>query len=349
VSEQGRTAKGGEVLGVKGLRVWYGTGGDPVRAVDGISLEIAAGETVGLVGESGCGKSTLGRAILGLLPENASAAGEIRYRDRNMIGLSPKELRDLRGPEIGLIFQEPMTRLDPLHTIEDHFLETLNTHEPDLEKDEMRKRSLETLARMGIPPTRFKQYPHEFSGGMRQRIMIALALVLRPSLLIADEPTTALDVIVEAQILGILADLRANFDTGLLLITHNLGIVAEACNRVAVMYAGRIVEAGDARQVFSEPAHPYTRELLRSTISLRTTGLHYIPGAPPNLIDPPPGCRFHPRCPNAMKVCAEKFPIPTITPQQQRVECWLHGPSAEIPPGGDAPLPRQEIAVAEEA
>jgi oligopeptide/dipeptide ABC transporter ATP-binding protein len=334
---------------VRGLRVWYGTGGDPVRAVDGISLEIAAGETVGLVGESGCGKSTLGRAILGLLPENASAAGEIRYQDRNMIGLTPKELRDLRGPEIGLIFQEPMTRLDPLHTIEDHFLETLRTHEPDLEKDEMRKRSLETLARMGIPPTRFKQYPHEFSGGMRQRIMIALALVLRPSLLIADEPTTALDVIVEAQILGILADLRANFDTGLLLITHNLGIVAEACNRVAVMYAGRIVESGDARQVFSEPAHPYTRELLRSTISLRTTGLHYIPGAPPNLIEPPPGCRFHPRCPNAMKVCAEKFPVPTLTQNQQRVECWLHGPASEIPPGGEQPLEREEIAIAEEA
>ncbi len=344
---QGST--GSEVLGVRGLRVWYGTGGDPVRAVDGISLEIAAGETVGLVGESGCGKSTLGRAILGLLPENATAVGEIRYRDRNMIGLTPKELRDLRGPEIGLIFQEPMTRLDPLHTIEDHFLETIHTHEPELDKDDMRKRSLETLARMGIPPTRFKQYPHEFSGGMRQRIMIALALVLRPSLLIADEPTTALDVIVEAQILGILADLRANFDTGLLLITHNLGIVAEACNRVAVMYAGRIVESGDARQVFSEPAHPYTRELLRSTISLRTTGLHYIPGAPPNLIDPPPGCRFHPRCPSAMQVCAEKFPVATLTSENQRVECWLHGPAAEIPPGGEQPLEREEIAIAEEA
>ena len=161
---------------------------------------------------------------------------------------------------------------------------------------------------MGIPPTRFKQYPHEFSGGMRQRIMIALALVLNPKLVIADEPTTALDVIVEAQILGILADLRENFDTALLLITHNLGIVAESCNRVAVMYAGQIVEEGEARQVFAQPAHPYTRELLRSTISLSTTGLHYIPGAPPNLIDPPPACRFHPRCPNAMRVCAEQGP-----------------------------------------
>ena len=165
----------------------------------------------------------------------------------------------MRGPELGLIFQEPMTRLDPLVTIEKHFKETLQAHEPELDKDEMRRRSLEALAGMGIPPTRFKQYPHEFSGGMRQRIMIALALVLRPKLVVADEPTTALDVIVEAQILGILADLRKNFDTALLLITHNLGIVAEACDRLAVMYAGRIVEEGDARKVFTDPGpslHP---------------------------------------------------------------------------------------------
>ena len=245
------------------LRVWYGTPGDPVRAVDGISLEVRAGETIGLVGESGCGKSTLGRGLIGLLPENASTHGEVLYKGQSLLNRTPAQMRELRGPEIGLIFQEPMTRLNPLHSIESHFLETINTHEPDLSKDEMRKRSLETLAGMGIPPTRFKQYPHEFSGGMRQRIMIALALVLRPSLLVADEPTTALDVIVEAQILGILADLRKNFDTGLLLITHNLGIVAEACDRIAVMYAGEIVEKGNARDVFSDPNHPYTRELLR--------------------------------------------------------------------------------------
>jgi peptide/nickel transport system ATP-binding protein len=337
------------VLSVRGLRVWYGTSGDPVRAVDGVSFEIAAGETLGLVGESGCGKSTLGRGVLGLLPENAALSGEVLHAGRNLTGLDRQELRGMRGPELGLIFQEPMTRLNPLVTIEHHFLETLRAHESELDKEAMRKRSLETLGRMGIPPTRFKQYPHEFSGGMRQRIMIALALVLRPSLLIADEPTTALDVIVEAQILQILADLRENFDTALLLITHNLGIVAEACDRVAVMYAGQIVEEGDARRVFSEPAHPYTRELLRSTISLRTTGLHYIPGAPPNLIDPPRACRFHPRCPNAMRVCVERDPVEVRTPADQRVLCWLHGPEEQIPPGGKEPLEREQIAIAEEA
>jgi peptide/nickel transport system ATP-binding protein len=262
------------------------------------------------------------------------------------------ELRPLRGPELGLIFQEPMTRLNPLITIEQHFLESLHTHEPGLEEEVMRRRALEALAAMGIPPTRFHQYPHEFSGGMRQRIMIALALVLNPHLVVADEPTTALDVIVEAQILAILADLRENFDVALLLITHNLGIVAETCDRVAVMYAGRIAEEGDARRVFTQPAHPYTRELLRSTISLRTTGLHYIPGAPPSLIDPPPGCRFHPRCPDAMGVCAAREPVELEveggeTPH--RAACWLHGPEAQIPPGGTAPLERGEIAIAEEA
>jgi peptide/nickel transport system ATP-binding protein len=320
--------------------------------VDGVSLEVRAGETLGLVGESGCGKSTLGRGVLGLLPDSAATAGEVSYRGRDILQIGPKEMRQLRGPELGLIFQEPMTRLNPLISIEDHFIEALRAHEPDLEEEQMRRRSLEALGGMGIPPTRFKQYPHEFSGGMRQRIMIALALVLRPKVLVADEPTTALDVIVEAQILGILADLRRNFDTALLLITHNLGIVAEACDRVAVMYAGRIAEVGEARRVFTEPAHPYTRELLRSTISLRTTGLHYIPGAPPNLIEPPSGCRFHPRCPNAMQVCPAKDPVEVEIGGEgasQRVACWLHGPESEIPEGGRAPLEREEIGIAEEA
>ena len=343
------------VVSAQDLRVWYGTEGDPVRAVDGVSLDVRAGETLGLVGESGCGKSTLGRAILGLLPDSAALAGEVRFQGRDLVGISAKEMRKLRGSELGLIFQEPMTRLDPLMTIEGHFRETLEAHEPDLDETEMRRRSLEALAGMGIPPTRFTHYPHEFSGGMRQRIMIALALVLNPALVVADEPTTALDVIVEAQILAILADLRRSFDTALLLITHNLGIVAESCDRLAVMYAGEIVEQGEIRQVFANPAHPYTRELLRSTISLSTTELHYIPGAPPNLVDPPPACRFHPRCPNAMRVCADKHPIELEVASggeagsPQRVSCWLHGPRPEIPQGGERPLEREEIARAEEA
>jgi peptide/nickel transport system ATP-binding protein len=337
------------VLSAEDLRVWYGTARGPVRAVDGVSFEIQAAETLGLVGESGCGKSTLGRAVLGLLPRGAVRDGEIRFGGRNLVGLSEREMRRLRGPEIGLIFQEPMTRLNPLMRIENHFKETLEEHEPSLTEKEIRRRSLDALGRMGIPPTRFRQYPHEFSGGMRQRIMIALTLVLRPKLVIADEPTTALDVLVEAQILSILGDLKRNFDTSLLLITHNLGIVAEACERVAVMYAGWIVEEGDARTVFSDPAHPYTRALLRSVISLNTTELHYIPGAPPDLADPPPACRFHPRCPDAMRVCSRKDPIEVRAETGQRVRCWLHGPEEEIPEGGDADLEREAIAIAEEA
>ncbi len=337
------------VLSVHDLRVYYGTIRGAVRAVDRVSLDIGAGEVLGLVGESGCGKSTLGRGILGLLPEGAVADGQVLYGGRNLVGMSRKELSRLRGPDLGLIFQEPMTRLNPLLRIEDHFHETLKQHEPGLGDREIRKRSLETLGKMGIPPTRFRQYPHEFSGGMRQRIMIALALVLRPKLLVADEPTTSLDVIVEAQILGILADLKRSFGTALLLITHNLGIIAEACDRVAVMYAGKIVEEGAARDVFAEPAHPYTRELLRSTISLETTELHSIPGAPPNLIDPPPGCRFHPRCPEAMRVCAWKQPSEVRTDDARRVQCWLHGPEDEIPSGESAGLEREEIRVADEA
>jgi peptide/nickel transport system ATP-binding protein len=337
------------VLSVRGLRVWYGTRGDPVRAVDGVDLDVRQGEIVGLVGESGCGKSTLGRAILGLLPDGAAVAGSVRLRERELIGLSASELRALRGPELGLIFQEPMTRLDPLMTIEDHFMEAQRAHVRRGDKAQMRRRALEALAAVGIPPTRFRHYPHEFSGGMRQRIMIALALILRPKLVVADEPTTALDVIVEAQILRVLADLRATSDTGLVLITHNLGIVAETCDRVAVMYAGEIVEEGDAREVFANPAHPYTRDLLASTISLSTTALHFIPGAPPNLVAPPPACRFHPRCPNAMRVCAERHPIEVRLHVTQRVSCWLHGPEDEIPPGGTRPLERGDIALAEEA
>ena len=337
------------LLQVRNLRVYYGTPGSPVRAVDGVTLDIGEREVVGLVGESGCGKSTLGRGILGLLPDGARADGEVLYNGRNLVALPQRTVRQMRGPDLGLIFQEPMTRLNPLLRISDHFKETLEQHESKLTQVEIRRRSLETLGRMGIPPTRFRQYPHEFSGGMRQRIMIALALVLRPKLLIADEPTTSLDVIVEGQILALLADLKENFGTALLLITHNLGIVAESCDRMAVMYAGRIAEEGPVREVFADPSHPYTRELLRSTISLDTTALHSIPGAPPSLIDPPAGCRFHPRCPDAMVVCNKLEPVEQRPGPGRRVFCWLHGPSERVTPGGDASLERATIEVADEA
>ena len=337
------------ILSVRDLRVWYGTPRGSARAVDRVSLDIAPGEAVGLVGESGCGKSTLGRALMGLTPDSAARDGHIYYRGEDVAGLGRRGMHALRGPEIGLIFQEPMTRLNPLLRIRDHFRETLRAHEPHLSRAEIKRRSLETLGHVGIPPTRFHQYPHEFSGGMRQRIMIALALVLRPKLLIADEPTTSLDVLVEAQILRLLKDLQRETGTALLLITHNLGIVAEACDRMAVMYAGRIAEDGAVREVFANSAHPYTRELLRSTISLSTTELSHIPGSPPNLVSPPPGCRFHPRCPDAMQVCRRKTPPMVRLDADHRAACWRNGPSDAIPAGGRAPLPREEVDVADEA
>jgi peptide/nickel transport system ATP-binding protein len=316
------TTQSGPVIDARDLRIWYGTERGALKAVDGVSFELRKGEILGLVGESGCGKSTLGRGLLGLLPESAEMDGQLRFLGEDLLALPKKQMFAKRGAELGMIFQEPLTRLNPLMRISDHFAETLKTHEKGISKAEIARRSLEVLRVMGIPPTRFRSYPHEFSGGMRQRLMIALALVLRPAFVVADEPTTALDVLVEAQIIRILHDLRREFDTSLLLITHNLGIIAEACDRVAVMYAGEIVEIGDARAVFSEPQHPYTRELLRSTISLSTTGLNYIPGAPPNLVEPPSGCHFHPRCPDAMNVCRERHPIQREMPNGSRTQCW---------------------------
>ncbi len=351
VTEPG--APGGPVLEVRDLRVWYGTERGPVRAVDGVSFDLAEGEILGVVGESGCGKSTLGRGLIGLLPDGSNRDGTLRFQGTDMLALKPKEQHAMRGRDLGMIFQEPLTRLNPLMRISEHFSETLKTHDKSISKAEIERRSLESLRVMGIPPTRFHAYPHEFSGGMRQRLMIALTLVLRPAFVVADEPTTALDVLVEAQIIRILHDLRANYRTALLLITHNLGIVAEACDRVAVMYAGEIVEIGDAREVFARPQHPYTRELLRSTISLSTTGLNYIDGAPPDLVEPPPGCHFHPRCPDAMKICASRHPITRVHPGGSLASCWAadarEGLLADVPVVELEPLPREEIAVADEA
>ncbi|MGH3329911.1 MAG: ABC transporter ATP-binding protein [Nocardioidaceae bacterium] len=349
----GVTPESGSVVDAQDIRIWYGTERGPVKAVDGVSFELRKGEILGLVGESGCGKSTLGRGLLGLLPEGAEMDGHLRFKGEDLLALPKKQMFAKRGTELGMIFQEPLTRLNPLMRISQHFEETLKTHERGISKVEIERRSLEVLRVMGIPPTRYRSYPHEFSGGMRQRLMIALALVLRPAFVVADEPTTALDVLVEAQIIRILHDLRRDFETSLLLITHNLGIIAEACDRVAVMYAGEIVEIGDAREVFSEPQHPYTRELLRSTISLSTTGLNFIPGAPPDLVEPPPGCHFHPRCPDAMSICKTAHPVQREMPNGSRTQCWAadlkHGFAPELTAEDTEPLERKEISVADEA
>ncbi len=295
------------LLEARGLSVHYPTKKGPVRAVDGVDVVLRAGETLGVVGETGCGKSTLGKAVIGILPAGTRVLGSIRFEGVELARLSDRELRRKRVKDFALIFQDPMTRLDPLMTIEDHFLETIRAHE-DVSRKKARERARVALASMGIPATRLHNYPHELSGGMRQRIMIAMALVMNPRLLVADEPTTSLDVIVEAQILEILADLKRAYRMSLLLITHNLGIVAEICDHVAVMYAGEIVELGSVRDVFKRPIHPYTQGLLRSVIHLDSKELSSIDGLPPDLIAPPPACRFHPRCPFAKDVCAREDP-----------------------------------------
>jgi len=296
------------VLAARDLRVHYHTKQGPVRAVDGVTFALFEGETIGIVGETGCGKSTLGKAVLGLLPPRTYTAGSLQLRGRELLHIPASEYRRLRGGELALIFQDPMTRLDPLMTIRQHFLETLKAHDRNVSRDESSNRTTEILRSMGIPESRLDDYPHEFSGGMRQRIMIAMAVVLRPKVLVADEPTTSLDVIVEAQILGILRDLRRAYSMSMLLITHNLGIVAEVCDRAAVMYAGKLVELGPVDGVFRRPIHPYTQGLLASTISLQTKALHSIDGMPPSLLDPPSGCHFHPRCPHAKEVCLREAP-----------------------------------------
>jgi peptide/nickel transport system ATP-binding protein len=333
------------VLDVRDLRVWYAGPSGPVRAVDEVSFQLRPGEVLGLVGESGCGKSTLGRGLMGLVPRGAAVDGDVTFEGTDLFAMPRKQRDRLRGSGMGLIFQEPMTRLDPLMKISDHFDEALRAHEPSLKKAGRRGRALEALRALGIPPTRYDTYPHEFSGGMRQRIMIALTLALRPKFIVADEPTTALDVLVEAQILRILADIREQFQPAILLITHNLGIVAEACDRVAVMYAGRIVEQGPVREIFADPKHPYTQALLKSTISLSTQELHSIAGAPPDLVRPPAGCRFHPRCEHAMQICAIEDP-PTVGPPQHHAQCWLLQPSDDE---SRRPLDREEVSVADEA
>ncbi|CAN5343403.1 ABC transporter ATP-binding protein [soil metagenome] len=325
----------GPVLRVRDLRVAYRTPRGPLWAVDGVDLDVDPGESLGLVGESGCGKSSLGRAVMQLMPPGGVVRGSVELGGEQLVGASQARLRRARGEDVALLFQEPMSRLDPLMRVSAHFVEAIRAHRADVSKDEARDMARSALAQMGIPPTRVDNHPHEFSGGMRQRIMIALGIVLRPRLVVADEPTTSLDVIVEAQILDILDRLRRDEGLGLVLITHNLGIVAETCDRVAVMYAGKVVEVGTVEQVFNRPRHPYTRGLIASTISLETTELHSIGGYPPDLVDPPPGCRFAPRCPSVMEHCTDAVPDHAEPEPGQLAACYLY-PGAGGPPVGDA-------------
>ncbi len=313
-------------LRVRDLRVAYATPEGYLRAVDGVSLDVARGESIGLVGESGCGKSTLGKALLQLLPPGALMTGSVELDGDETVGLERSRLRRLRGEQMALVFQEPMTRLDPLMSVHDHFAEAVRAHRPGTSKAEVRAMATRALAQMGIPPTRVDNYPHEFSGGMRQRIMIALGIVLHPAVVVADEPTTALDVIVESQILDLLDRLRREESLAMILITHNLGIVAETCDRVAVMYAGRIVEIGPVEAVFADPQHPYTQGLLASVISADTTELSSIDGSPPDLMDPPEGCRFAPRCPAVFDACRTTDPALTSTEGRTEAACLLHDP-----------------------
>ena len=321
----------GPVLSVRELVASYATPEGMLDAVDGVSFDLHPGESLGLVGESGCGKSTLGRALLRLMPPGGTVTGSVNLAGQELVGASEHTMRDVRGRDVSLVFQEPMTRLNPLMRVSDHFIEAIRTHRPEVSKDDAKEMARTALRQLGIPPTRLDHYPGEFSGGMRQRIMIALGIVLEPKVIVADEPTTALDVIVEAQILDILARLRADQRVGLILITHNLGIVAETCDRIAVMYAGKIVESGSVEQVFADPKHPYTQGLLASTISLDTTELHSIDGYPPNLLRPPPGCRFAPRCPHRMPVCDDAVPSYAEPAPGQLAACYLHPGAA--PPG----------------
>ena len=314
------------ILEIENLNVHFPIHIGTVRAVENVSLDLKQGEVMGLVGESGCGKSTLGFSILRLLrPPGMFAGGQIRYHGSDILTMSEGEILGLRGKRIAMIFQDPLTSLNPLFRIGDQFVETILTHEKGVSKKQALERAGQMLKRLGIAAERLGEYPHQMSGGMRQRIMIGMALVLNPDLLIADEPTTSLDVIVEAQFLDLLNELRAQFNLTILLISHNLGIVAQMADRITVMYGGRLAESGTAEAVFAEPLHPYTQGLLASipNIIMDQPELHTMPGAPPDLVDPPTGCVFHPRCPHVMDKCRREMP-PTVSKDDHLAACWLY-------------------------
>ena len=323
----------GPLLEVKNLRVEFAGRRGTLTALDDISFEIAPGEILGVVGESGAGKSLTGAAIIGLLdPPGRVAGGEIRFDGRRIDNLPYEEMRRIRGRSIGAIFQDPLTSLDPLYTVGRQLVETIRTHLP-LNAAEARRRAIELLQETGIPAAeeRLEQYPHQFSGGMRQRVVIALALAGQPKLIVADEPTTALDVSIQAQIIALLKRLCKEHGAAVMLVTHDMGVIAETCDRVAVMYAGRIVEVGPVEAVIHTPAHPYTVGLMGSIPAMDEdrTRLLQIDGAMPRLNAIPTGCAFNPRCPRAFEPCTLQRPD-LMEAGATRAACWLNAPAMQV-------------------
>jgi peptide/nickel transport system ATP-binding protein len=318
------------ILTVDKLQTHFFTEDGVTRAVDGVSFGVDPGETLGIVGESGCGKSVTALSILGLLPAKIGrvVGGSVRFEERELLGLNERDMRQIRGNRIAMIFQEPMTSLNPVHTIGDQIAEAVQIHQ-GLSRADALKRAAEMLRLVRIPDAerRVKDYPHQFSGGMRQRAMIAMALACNPKLLIADEPTTALDVTIQAQILKLMIELKQRFGAAIMLITHDLGVVAETCQRVIVMYAGRKVEEAPVLELFDRPAHPYTRGLMasiprRNVRTERKKRLYEIPGMVPNLREPIVGCAFAPRCAFAQDRCRSEAPVLRDVAGRHAVACW---------------------------
>jgi oligopeptide/dipeptide ABC transporter ATP-binding protein len=320
----------GPLLEIEDLQVDFGTDEGTVHAVDGVSFSLEAGEVLSIVGESGSGKSVTAMTILGLTRGiNAEIGGSVCYQGKELTTASAEELQEIRGDRIAMVFQDPMSSFNPVQRIGDQIVEAILAHR-DMDKAEAHRKAVEALGSVGIPDpeTRAKHYPFEFSGGMRQRAMIAMSLALEPAILIADEPSTALDVTIQAQIIELLRDLNQEHGLSVVLITHDLGVVAEIADRVLVMYAGQIVEQGSLDEIFYDPQHPYTWGLLGSIARLdedRTERLSQIGGQPPSLLAPPPGCRFQPRCPHAFAKCSELPPLEQRlgTAKGHADRCWL--------------------------
>jgi peptide/nickel transport system ATP-binding protein len=316
------------LLNVESLTTEYRTEAGAIRALDDVSLSLEKMRMLGVVGESGSGKSTLGLSVIRLLPPTGSIVkGRIMLDGKDLVEMSEEEIEEVRGRRIGYVFQDPLTSLNPVKRIKDHFVELITNHEPDTPVELAVERTSELLSQVGISPERMNEYPHQFSGGMRQRIMIGLAVALKPELIIADEPTTALDVIVQAKILDLLNDMQRTYNAAVVLITHNLGIVLERCDTIVVMYAGQVVESGSSDDIYDSPLHPYTRALLETTPNVELNGQtpKAIPGTPPDFLNLPRGCRFEPRCPLASDRCRAGTPELVRVNSGHEVRCFMEG------------------------